>query len=176
MVAKRKKCEFCGSYLANDHREERFCSPCSDKLRGLDLIEQDGSPRYYTVEEYAREHRMEAEQVRRKCRSKEIIAMKPGRRWLIPRRRVELAMPLGTDRGLSSAMDLVSSFEDSYPIKEVMGDITELPLTEVISKAMARLPSPAHVVKHAMRVSRNLPPPNEFLRGIKAYLGEEKPR
>lgn len=175
METERKKCELCGSYLAHDHSAERFCSPCMNKLQELGLANQ-GSLRFYTVEEYAQENRIEEEQVRRKCRHKEILAVKPGRRWLIPRQRVKFAMPLGTDKGLSSTTGLVSLFENSYPIQEVVSDLTQRPLANVIETAVARLPRPDEVVRHIIRVSRDLPPPTEFVRGIKAYLGEEQPR
>jgi excisionase family DNA binding protein len=173
MAIERKRCALCGSYLAHDHSAEQFCSPCSDKLRELNLVAQGSSPRFYTVEEYAQEHQIEAEQVRRKCRRKEILAIKPGRRWLIPRQRVKFAMPWGTDKGLSSATDLVSLFEKRYPIQEVVSDLTQRPLADVIATAVARLPGPGEVVRHVIRVSRDLPPPTEFIRGIKAHLGEE---
>jgi excisionase family DNA binding protein len=172
MKTERKKCELCGSYLAHDHSAERLCSPCMNKLRELGLANQ-GSPRFYTVEEYAQEYGIEAEQVRRKCRHKEILAIKPGRRWLIPRQRVKFTTPLGTDKGLSSSTDLVSLFEKRYPIREVVSDLTQRPLADVIATAVARFPKPDEVVRHVIRVSRDLPPPPELIRGIKAHLGEE---
>lgn len=171
MAAEREKCELCGSYLARDHSEERFCSPCMNKLRELGPANQ-GSPRFYTIEEYAKDHEIGDEQVRRKCRHKEILAIKPGRRWLIPRQRVKLATPLGTDRGLSSVTGFVSLFESSYPIKEVVSDLAQQPLADVLATAVARLPAPGEVMKRVIRVSRDLPPPTEFIRGIKAYLDE----
>jgi hypothetical protein len=172
MEAERKRCKLCGSALAHDHSGERFCSPCASKLRELGLTDQ-GSLRFYTVEEYARENFIGEEQVRRKCRRKEILAVKPGRRWLILRQRVKFATPLGTDKGLSSATDLVSLFERRYPIKEVVSDLTQRPLADFIATALARLPEPDEVVRHAIRASRDLPPPPELISGIKARLAEE---
>ena len=170
METERKTCELCGSYLAHDHGSERFCSPCINKLRELGLTDQV-SLRFYTVEQYADEYGIGAEQVRRKCRHKEIPAVKPNRRWLIPRQPVKLTMPLGTDKGLESVTGLVSLLESSYPIREVVNDLTQRPLTNVIATAVARLPSPHEVVKRVVRASHDLPPPTEFIRGVKAHLG-----
>ncbi len=74
-----KRCELCGAYLASDNLDSRFCSPCRERLGNLGLTEERDIPRFCGVEEYAADHLMNPEQVRR--------------RWLIPRE--DVTPPLG---------------------------------------------------------------------------------
>lgn len=172
MKGESKRCELCGAYLASDHVAERFCSPCTKKLRNLGLTDQ-ADLRFYTVEEYAEEYRMGEEQVRRKCRDGEILAIKPGRRWLIPRQRVELAMPVESNKGLTSLGAFVSLFEDNYPMQQVISDLAQRPLPDVIATAISRLPPPDEVARQAVKLARDLPPPHKLIRGIRAFLKED---
>lgn len=171
---KEKRCEWCGCHLAQDHTDARFCSPCQEKLEELGLTETNASPRFYTVEEYARDYHLKEEQVRRKCRQQEISGTKRGRRWLILRSDQRLSvMPQGTKRGLNSAQRLISIFESAYPIREVVSDLTQQSLVDVVEKARQQLPPPGEVFAKLVGITRDSPPPHQFIHGLEAWVVEE---
>ena len=174
ILLRKKKCKLCGCFLAYDHTEAKFCHPCQQKLEELGLTAASTSPQFYTTQEYAHEYRLSVEEARRMCRNKEIRCIKVGQRgWHIPKSGLKLtAIPRGMKSSLRTAAGLLRSFDEVYSIREMFSDLDQHGIANVIQKARQRQPPPEGVIREAMRLIQELPPPDELVHGLEAFIME----
>ena len=98
-------------------------------------------------------------------------AYKFGGRWRIRLRDGSKAVEA---RGSAELIDrvawLVSSFEESYPIHQVLADLQTLPIGQVMGNAVRRLPAPGEVGGRLAEVAKGGPPPHEVLLRLKTFF------
>lgn len=98
-------------------------------------------------------------------------ANKVGRDWRItPMEKPAAVAARGAEQLIDGLARLLSSFEESYPMRQVLDDLQKRPVSEVASNLLRRLPPPSDVVGRLAQIAKSAPPPPEVLQRAKPYF------
>ncbi len=74
------------------------------------------------------------------------------------------------DKLLDRTALLASSFEEQYPLAQLLTDLQTRPLAEVVNNMLQRFPPPVEVARRVTETGREGPPPPEVLFKIKSLF------
>jgi hypothetical protein len=98
-------------------------------------------------------------------------AYKIGHRWKIQRKDTSVVVVApGADKLLDRTALLASSFEEQYPLAQLLTDLQTRPLAEVVNNMLQRFPPPVEVARRVTETGREGPPPPEVLFKIKSLF------